>query len=455
MKLKRYSSACVSISSSNTNLIFDPWLISTAFLGSWQQWPPPEQALENALETKFDYIVYTHFHSDHWDPIFLKKYLEIWSKRGHKPRILLPKTHWIQLHKSVSDIARDHADVILIDSANAIALNDKGFELTFWVSDFCDPKSCGKLIPCPPQNEFQRALDSVTLIKDADFSIMNLNDAVSTNIDLHLQKLGITANLVMGVFGAAGSFPQCMSNYSQDAKDFEKKRFINSALDRLVVAAERLQASYIFPFAGEYVLSGSLANLNSNRAIEPVSSAASSLRNKTDKEIITLATNEECVFEKGELRSVGHPYIEPSSEVLHSYLVAKNAPYPYQLRPVDKVDVNEVYKNLELASLRISEKYRRMKKTSYTIKIETLNQEVSWQLNFGESLEFGRDSAILDNFSKVAIDLRLLDGCIRRTRDYKGFTSMHWNQAHIGSHLSFNQNTYDSTGHYLLNFLHK
>jgi hypothetical protein len=454
LKLTWHSSACVAFESSNTKVLFDPWLSQPAFLGSWQQWPPPESALNVVLSTKFDYIVYTHFHSDHWDAKFLKEYLDKWSKDGYRPIILIASNSWHQLSKSISDIARDRADIVLLKSGKKYSLNSNDFEITSWVSDYCDPLACGKLLPCFESESNFRAIDSVSLIKDKDFSVLNLNDAVVSNIDTHLEAAGIKADLVMGVFGAAGSFPQCMSNLSNEVKEFEKNRFMQNALSRLVLASERLKAKYIFPFAGQYILSGRLSNLNEFRAIVPVSEASTDLRKMTDKEILTLSTNESTIFEKGKVSEMGNEYSEPSNETKIEYLEAKNLKYPYEMRPLEKVDARDLLKNLEYASQKLANVYNSMKKIDYTILIEASNSDLVWNLHFADELRVSQNKTTSDEYSKITLDLRLLDGCVRRKSNFQGFTSMHWNQAHIGSHLTFNQTSYNSTAHYLLNFLH-
>jgi hypothetical protein len=311
------------------------------------------------------------------------------------------------------------------------------------------------LIPCFSSNNSLRSIDSVAVLKDDDFSVVNFNDAISTNIDRHLQLLGLKVDLVMGVFGAAGSFPQCMSNLSPLDKSTEKKKFIQNALLRLVEASDRLDANYIFPFAGQYVLGGELASLNDDRALLPVNEAKEMLEEITQKKILTLATNQSAEFKGTMIISLGSEYVEPNSELLRTYLEAKNQPYLYQNRSTEVVDVSLLYENLDIASTRIAEKYQRLDKIDYSISIRTINSEVEWFLNFGKELTFGKESSrFSDRYSQITLDVRLLDGILRRKSTYQGFTSMHWNQAHIGSHLIFDQNEYDPNAHYLLNFMH-
>jgi UDP-MurNAc hydroxylase len=454
MKMTWHSSACVSFESSETKILFDPWLKGSAFLGSWQQWPPAEDALAICLETKYDYIVYTHFHSDHWDPKFLREYLNIWSKRGHNPQILIAKNTWIQLAKSVGSIARDDAKIVLLESGKTFSLNNNGFQLTTWVTDFCDPITCGKLLPCFSPDPAFRAIDSAALIEDEDASVVNLNDGVASGLDSYLQKIGIRADLVMGVFSAAGSFPQCMSNLSSERKKVEKENFLTGAMSRLVLAAERLNAKYIFPFAGQYILSGTLSSLNSERAVIPVSDARDLIQNMTDIQTFTLNSNKCSTFKRGEIIEVGDGYLEPNKKLMSSYLDASNRQYAYELRPIEKVNLLQLFENLEAASSKLAVMYKKMEKFDYSIQINAKDTDFFWNLEFGRELSFGSFKTSQVDHSKITLDLRLLDGCVRRKGGYEGFTAMHWNQAHIGSHLRFDQTKYNPAAHYLLNFLH-
>lgn len=454
MKMTWHSSACVSFESSDTKVLFDPWLKSSAFLGSWQQWPPAKNSLATCLETKFDFIVYTHFHSDHWDPGFLREYLGIWGKRGHCPVILVTKNTWVQLAKSIGDVARDKAKIILLNAGEPYPMNKSGFKITSWVSDFCDPIACGKQLPCFSLEPSSRAIDSVALIQDEDLSVLNLNDAVSSQIDIHLQRMGVQVDLVMGVFSAAGSFPQCMSNLTQETKEEEKVKFISNAIQRLVKAGERLKAKYIFPFAGQYILSGTLSKLNSDRACIPVSIAKNKIKKLTDMNVFTLGSGESCIFLRKEIVEIGGSYLEPDNEILFNYLDDKKGPYVYEQRPIEKVNLKNLSNNIKSASLKLADRYRNMEKFNYSVQIRTLDSEFFWNLEFGKELKFGQFNSLMSDYSKISLDLRLLDGCVRRKSGYEGFTSMHWNQAHIGSHLSFNQSNYNAAAHYLLNFLH-
>ena len=301
MQITWHSSACVSIESNGTNILFDPWLEAKAFLGSWAQWPPVEDTKNLVLETRYDYIIYTHFHSDHFDSRFLSRYLRAMSRVGHIPTILVAENSWNQLARSIINIAGDKAIVKSVQSGLKIDLNTHNFSLTLYCSDHCDPILCGKSIPCFSNNPKFRSIDSVAVIQDEDNTVVNFNDAIFSNLDLYLQKIGIKADLVMGVFCEAGSWPQCHTGLASEEVGAIKTAFIENALKKLAQAAECLRAKYIFPFGGQYILVGDLAKLNDNRAVLPVSNAKDKLRLLTDKNIVTLNPNESISLTGGDI----------------------------------------------------------------------------------------------------------------------------------------------------------
>ena len=160
-----------------------------------------------------------------------------------------------QLANSIANVARDNAQIVLVESGRPYQLNNSVFDITTWLSDYCDPLIWGKQLPCFSPNPFSRAIDSVSLIADDNFSASNLNDAVSSNLDTYLHKVEIRADLVMGVFSAAGSLPQCMSNFSPTQKCDEKEIFLDNSMERLARAGNELKAKYKFSFSGKYILS--------------------------------------------------------------------------------------------------------------------------------------------------------------------------------------------------------
>ena len=84
MKVRYIYSACVEIKTKDINILCDPWFSEGAFDGSWFHYPKVKDPLK--VIKKPDYIYISHIHSDHYDPVFLKKIL----KKFKKTKIIIP-----------------------------------------------------------------------------------------------------------------------------------------------------------------------------------------------------------------------------------------------------------------------------------------------------------------------------------------------------------------------------
>mgnify|MGYP001574238647 FL=1 len=74
IKVKYYYSACVGITTPDVSILCDPWFTDGIYDGSWYQFPKFDNPLDKV--GKYDLIYISHIHPDHYDPIFLRKYLE-------------------------------------------------------------------------------------------------------------------------------------------------------------------------------------------------------------------------------------------------------------------------------------------------------------------------------------------------------------------------------------------
>ncbi|MDB3918767.1 MBL fold metallo-hydrolase [Luminiphilus sp.] len=71
-KLKVLSHACLHVSTEQTSIIIDPWLVGTCYWRSWSNYPPAsfdKSDIENVSS-----VIITHIHWDHWHGPTLKKF---------------------------------------------------------------------------------------------------------------------------------------------------------------------------------------------------------------------------------------------------------------------------------------------------------------------------------------------------------------------------------------------
>ena len=98
MKLRYIYSACVVVETPNVTVLSDPWFTPAEY-GSWHHYPPlPRDPVE--IIGKVDLIYISHLHSDHYDPLFLRRYL----KKFPDTRIIISETrHKMLEHRMLLD----------------------------------------------------------------------------------------------------------------------------------------------------------------------------------------------------------------------------------------------------------------------------------------------------------------------------------------------------------------
>ena len=98
MKLRYIYSACVVVETPNVIVLSDPWFTPAEY-GSWHHYPPlPRDPVE--VIGKVDLIYISHLHSDHYDPLFLRRYL----KKFPDTRIIISETrHKMLEHRMLLD----------------------------------------------------------------------------------------------------------------------------------------------------------------------------------------------------------------------------------------------------------------------------------------------------------------------------------------------------------------
>ncbi|MEL0106145.1 MAG: MBL fold metallo-hydrolase [Rhodospirillaceae bacterium] len=71
MQFRILSHACLEVSTPDTTLLTDPWVVGSAYWRSWWNYPPIPDGLVDTLKPDFIYL--THLHWDHFHGVSLKK----------------------------------------------------------------------------------------------------------------------------------------------------------------------------------------------------------------------------------------------------------------------------------------------------------------------------------------------------------------------------------------------
>ena len=98
LKIRYIYSACVVVETPDITIVSDPWFIPGEY-GSWMHYPPlPSDPVDIIGEVDFIYI--SHLHSDHYDPLFLRKYF----KKFPKAKLIISDTeHKMLEYRMIQD----------------------------------------------------------------------------------------------------------------------------------------------------------------------------------------------------------------------------------------------------------------------------------------------------------------------------------------------------------------
>ena len=348
MKVHWYSNACVRISSkTGSSVLCDPWVNKGAFLGSWFHWPPISADLETSfLEEPCNGIYISHLHPDHYDP----KFLSAFSKARPEVPIYIAEFAHPWLKRSINAIAGKHSKIVEIPPLTEVKVAPD-LSLKVFAADTCNPYVCGLSVPCQISPSL-RGIDSVGVFTADGHVVVNANDAMGVHliprIAAHIGK----ADLLMGHYGGASPYPQCFPEVED--KKFAAWKVVEASCNNLVSAANALDANYIMPFAGQYLLGGRLTTLNNDRATIPLDDAVKFIKSISDREILSVIPGGNFDLSKG---SKSSDFVEPTFEILEEYLskISKEK-FPYE--DLGKITWENFENDMEVSALKITNKGR-------------------------------------------------------------------------------------------------
>jgi UDP-MurNAc hydroxylase len=233
-------SACVRIDTPDVRVLCDPWFTDGAYDGSWFQFPRLLRPIEAIGPVDLIYV--SHIHPDHYDPTFLRAYLD---RHPKAELIIAPFAHEHLERKMVAD----------------------GFRPTV-----AGHRSIGQtslhLVPHEqPEDPDPSDIDSALVVRLGDQSVVNMNDNLYDERFVALiRELCPRPTIALLGYTGAGPYPQtyydepgCLSVLAEAKKQefFERYRKMRRALEPRVV----------IPFAGKYVLGGRLASMNEHRGV--------------------------------------------------------------------------------------------------------------------------------------------------------------------------------------------
>lgn len=216
----------------DVRILVDPWLTGYAFNLGWAlQLPTPEKYLRIDIQNNITHIIFTHEHPDHFNPVWLSTIPE---EKRREITVFFQKTK----------------DRRVINFCERL-----GFQIT----------------ELPPRKEFQISseislvinpvpfIDSFNILKIRDFVILNLNDCVTSKIDLHWVRKKFNVDLMFSQFSYA--------NWAGDPNETGYRKAIAlEKLEELKKQIEYIKPSYVVPFASfVYFSHEENAHLNDQR----------------------------------------------------------------------------------------------------------------------------------------------------------------------------------------------
>jgi UDP-MurNAc hydroxylase len=237
IRVTYFYSACVGIASPDVRVLCDPWFTEGIYDGSWFHYPKLENPLEVIGEVDFVYV--SHIHPDHYDPCFLRLYLE----RYPTARVII--TSFVPNYLSM----KMKADGIAHEVVDERTVGDTHFNLVL--------SGCG-----PPSS-----IDSALVMRCGSRSVVNFNDNPGGVEQMaFIKSLCGEIDIALLPYAGAGAWPQTYFDAGDELRERAEQKQ-HSAFERYRRIASTLDPKVRIPFAGKYVLGGHLHELNASRGV--------------------------------------------------------------------------------------------------------------------------------------------------------------------------------------------
>tara|TARA_Y100000590_G_scaffold457061_2_gene608879 strand:+ start:5277 stop:6632 length:1356 start_codon:yes stop_codon:yes gene_type:complete len=450
MKIKLYRSATVGIITENYKLLADPWLTDGEYYGSWCHYPYYD--LEKNLDeiNSYNGIYISHIHPDHCSDETLKKIdksIPIYIHKYHAPFLKFK-------------IETMGFNVIEIENGETLKLSNN-LQIKIFAADDCNPKLCYKFLGCANfiEKKGSQQIDSMAVISDKKHSILNINDCpfeLSKEVVKKIKKKYKNIDVLLTGYGGAGPYPQCIDNFSIEEKLIESKKKQENFLNQTIEYIKIIKPKYYLPFAGTYTLSGKLSNLQNLRGVPSIDDAYNFIDKKLKtytelSNIKSIKINPESIFDvKKEKCEKDYKIFDHDN--FKNYVLKNLVNRKLSYENDEEVEFNEIFELTKTAHKRYLKKINELNINLDTdILLEVLGRYIIIPFNKGKLETVVKNKFTSKNkYVIYKLDVRLLKKIL------KGPKFAHWNNAEVGSHISFfrKPNVYDRKLYFSMNYFH-
>ena len=412
-------SACVTIETPDCKILCDPWFTDGIFDGAWYLYTKDRDPFSAIGDCNYIYI--SHIHADHYDPIFLRKYFEIFGEK-----ILI-----------IGDFESNYLEKSIQHDGFKCQVNTKPLKLGQTVVSVF-----------PHETGSPSDIDSACLIEyfaeDRVHRVLNINDCVFDPIFLSNFSKFEQVDILLLSYTGAGPYPQTYFELDDPELLVAAKSKKDQFIDQYLKIAEVVPAKVRIPFAGQYLLGGSLSHLNSYRGVSDSYEIG-----QIDNSAVILNDYEGSIDTVSFTATGTKKRLTNAEEIDQRLKEITKQPMVYESIPEWMISNKILVSLLSSALIRASRKSECNQDYFFCFKLPEGNSAVfNARKNSGMSLVVTEDE--LDAYlprSEVTIDHRYLFGLLTGV--------FHWNNAESGSHLQVRRipNTYSRDAQNFLNFL--
>ena len=398
--------------SGDTRILCDPWIVDGVFEDAWYHYPPLKTKLSDIKDV--DAIYVSHIHPDHYDE-------KNFDFPKNIPLIILNEGPNF-LKKNL--INKGYSNFIEIKNNETIEF--KEFQLTLY-------KPFSKHIF--EESLIGNLIDSALVLENNGVTAINFNDNQPDEEACNFLKNKFKSiDLAMLGYNAAGPYPSCFDNLTNEEKIGENKRILKRNFDHLCNIIPILQPRSVLPFAGSYIIGGKNYYKNEYLGTTTWDECAEYLNEnlKFDTKVFCLRENQtydiknQKQLEKYEKLDV--------NEMKEYILSLKDKKYEYEMDEMP--NISKLKDEINLASSRFIDKVEKFKiqlKSNVYLKIEDENIQIVK----------GNEN---NRHIYCDLDLRLLKRILHK--------KAHWNNAEIGTHINFKRipNKMDADVHTCMSF---